>query len=766
MKHRLPILFAWGIFVLLAASVLLQGPKVQSDLGQFLPANAGNGPDLLLDTLRDSPASRVILLDLSGAAEQQLAEAAKGLAAALSATPHFQHILGIDNALPEAEQSLLFRYRYLLNPAQFDQAHLKAALQQRLKELALGAPLNHQQLRHDPTAQHRQTLQRLIHHNGPQRHLGVWFSDDRQHALLLLHSAAPAFALDRQQQAIAAIYHAFNQLATGDIHMVLSGPPLFAVESRERIQQGSQQLTLVASLGVALLIFFAYRSFAATLLIVLPLFSGILAGASAVVLLFGQLHGIALAFGITLIGLTVDYPIHLFSHGGDHQAARRIWPTLRLGVVTSALGFSALLFSAFQGLAQMGLFAISGIVVAAAVTRWVLPALQQREHQLHPSLSPLIRLTLITGQRLPLRWLVWLLLLVSLGYLAQRGEALWETELNRLSPIPSAQLQLDQQLRQRLHAAEPGQLLLLQNASLENLLQQVEVLSEQLDAALQRNELSTFDTPTRYLPSRQRQLQWREALPERESLAAALALAQNGLPFREGTFHAFIDDVSAARQLQPLSAETLEGTITGMRLSSLLRRHGDGWYALLTLGGIHQPGAIKQIATNAGARYLDIPQQASQLVEHYRNEALTLGGWGGVMILLILAISLRSINRLSQVALPVFSAIALTTALLSLLGERLSLFHLASLLLVLGIGLDYGLFVDRCRSKGSDCSRTLGAMLICSTTTLLVFGLLALSPLPVLHAIGLTVSLGVVFTLLLTLTTALPHDSNKTPRMV
>jgi predicted exporter len=94
---------------------------------------------------------------------------------------------------------------------------------------------------------------------------------------------------------------------------------------------------------------------------------------------------------------------------------------------------------------------------------------------------------------------------------------------------------------------------------------------------------------------------------------------------------------------------------------------------------------------------------------------------------------------------------AVTAATLSLLGEPLSLFHLASLLLVLGIGLDYGLFFDRCQNQGGDCTRTTGALLICCSTTLLVFGLLAASPLPVLHAIGLTVSLGVVTTLLFTL---------------
>jgi predicted exporter len=691
-----------------------------------------------------------------------LAEAAKKLSTALAATPHFQHILGADNALPEEEQALLFRYRYLLTPALLDEASLKAALQQRLKELSLGTPLNHQQLRRDPTAQHRQTLQQLISDNGPPRHLGVWFSADHEHALLLLHSAAPAFALDQQQAAMEAIQQAVARLLPPQLQLVMSGPPLFAVESRKRIRESSQQLTLWASLGVVLLILLAYRSPLATLLVALPLFSGILAGAATVVLFFGQLHGIALAFGITLIGITVDYPIHLFSHGGHRGAAERIWPTLRLGVLTSVLGFSALLLSEFQGLAQMGLFAISGILAAAAVTRWVLPALQTREYQLHPSLDPLIRVTLQATQWLQLRWLTPLLLVCAISYLSQQGKTLWEARLNHLSPIPASQLEQDQQLRQRLHAAEPGQLLLLQEPSLEGLLQRTESLSAQLAQAQKDGVLDNFTTPTSILPSRKQQQQYRDALPDSASLSASLTAASRGLPFRDDLFQLFLNDVSAARELQPLTPELLNGTITGLRLDSLLRQYEEGWYALITLGGITDTEAIAHLATSSGARYIDVPTQAAQLVEHYRNEALGLVGVGVVLILLLLSLSLRSVTRLLCVALPVFTAMAVTTALLALLGERLSLFHLASLLLVLGIGLDYGLFFDRCRIEGDGCNRTIGALLICSLTTLLVFGLLAFSPLPVLHAIGLTVTLGVVLTLFLTMI----NGGGKTAAMV
>jgi predicted exporter len=90
-------------------------------------------------------------------------------------------------------------------------------------------------------------------------------------------------------------------------------------------------------------------------------------------------HGITLGFGTTLIGEAIDYSIYLFvqserSQGiGDAAWITGFWPTIRLGVLTSIAGFSALLFSGLPGLAQLGLYSIVGLTVAAAVTRFVLP---------------------------------------------------------------------------------------------------------------------------------------------------------------------------------------------------------------------------------------------------------------------------------------------------------------------------------------------------------------------------------------------------------
>src|SRR4029079_4324802 len=137
--------------------------------------------------------------------------------------------------------------------------------------------------------------------------------------------------------------------------------------------------SVIATSLVAALLLLLYRSLRVLLLGLLPVASGALAGSGADSLGCGSVHGITLGFGATLIGEGVDYAIYLFTQIAPgttpEKTLDRIWPTLRLGVLTSICGFSAMLLSSFPGLAQLGLFSIAGLIVAVAVTRYVLPIL-------------------------------------------------------------------------------------------------------------------------------------------------------------------------------------------------------------------------------------------------------------------------------------------------------------------------------------------------------------------------------------------------------
>jgi predicted exporter len=82
----------------------------------------------------------------------------------------------------------------------------------------------------------------------------------------------------------------------------------------------------------------------------------------------------------------------------------------------------------------------------------------------------------------------------------------------------------------------------------------------------------------------------------------------------------------------------------------------------------------------------------------------------------------------------------LTLALLGFTGQSLQLFHVLALMLLLGVGVDYGIFMQEDAGRGNDAPWL--AVGLSAANTLLSFGLLGLSGTPALQAFGLTMLVG------------------------
>ncbi len=108
-------------------------------------------------------------------------------------------------------------------------------------------------------------------------------------------------------------------------------------------------------------------------------------------------------------------------------------------------------------------------------------------------------------------------------------------------------------------------------------------------------------------------------------------------------------------------------------------------------------------------------------------------------------VGVRSIPATLRLLLPVLGAVLLTAATLVAVGEKLTVFHLVSLLLVVGVGLNYALFFGRSHASAAERDLTLLSVSVAGLATLCAACALALTGTPVLRAIGVTTGLGAVF---------------------
>lgn len=753
MSRRFGVVGLWALAMACGLWLVTARVAVHSELGDLLPEGTTATQRLLLTQVRTGLAGRLLLLAIEGGSPEDLARASKELASRLRATGHFAVIGNGVQALPKQDQELLFRSRYLLSrhisPETFSVESLRQALEQRLDDLRSPlASLIKETIPGDPTGEFLRILQDWAGQEGPAKYHGVWMSGDHVRALLVAETKATGFDADAQAAILQDIREIFEALPgrPASLRLLTSGPGVFAVEIKETIQAEVWWLSTAASVLVVLFLYASYRSVTLVLLSLIPLSTGIVAGMVAVNSWFGFIHGITLGFGITLLGVVDDYPIHLFSHlnapGSAPAVMRAIWPTMRLGVLTTVIGFSSLLLAGFPALAQLGLFAVAGLITAALTTRWVLPVCVPQAFVPREVPRGMVQAVARLSRA---RLLVPALVVLAAFALLWSDTPLWQTDLGSLSPVSEARKRLDQQLRQELAAPDVRDLLLIEGPTAEDVLQRGEDVMPHLDRLRASGIVAGYDLVSSYLPSRRSQQARQQAFPERSVLEHNLQKALTGLPFAPSLFTPFLEAVEAARTQPMVEPDAFSDTALGMKLAALLIEQQGLWSVVVPLRGVADRPRLSEAVAGwhaSGVAYVDLKEESNRLMTAYRDRTAAIVAWGMVVIAVVLVAGLQSIKVLWPVLLPMMSALVVVAALVNAAGESLSLFHVATFLLVIGLGLDYALFLNRPEGTGEERARTLYGLLVCSITTILVFGVLACSAIPVLHAIGMTAAAG------------------------
>ena len=744
----------------------------RTDLAEFLPPGRTPASAFLFRELQSGAATTLLLAAIQGADRAELARLSRETAAGLRASGRFALVGDGTTRLSEGEEAFLFRHRYLLSPETRPEAFTAEALRPRLEALLDGlrsaaSPVLVRLGFADPTGAFLGLAAAFLADQRLEVQDGAWFAttpSGAPRALLVARGQGAGLDAEAQEAAMAAFRAAFAAAnpAPG-ARLLLSGPGVFAAEAAAGIKADVALVSLASALLLALFLYWRFRSFLVLGLVAVPLGASVVAGWGAALLFSGSVHAIAFGFGMTMLGVAADYPILLLTlrREGEalSEAAARIWPALRLAAGATAAGLLAMLGSGLPGLVQLGVFAGVGLLAAALVTRFVLPLVAPPG--LRIAARPLPRvLARALGALHGRRGLALGLLGAAALLLAARGGPAWQRDLAALSPVPAAQQALDAELRGQLGAPDVRSLFVIGPApTAEAVLAASEALGAAVRPLVAQGLLRGLDLPSRYLPGLETQRARQAALPDGAALEAALREAAAGLPFRTGAFAPFLAAVEETRALAPLGPDAFAAGAPTLaaRLDPLIVRHGGEVWGIAPATGVADPLALERAATGLGlpgVLFLDVKVEMERLLDDYVR--LT-GLWalaGGGAVLALLAAGLRGAGRVLGVAAPIGGAVILSLTVLMLAGEALSLFHLASLLLLAGLAMDYSLFLAQAGGEtgpgtGASADASLGAVLNCAVSTLLTFGLLSICATPVLHGIGLTVASGVAGAFLL-----------------
>lgn len=574
-------------------------------------------------------------------------------------------------------------------------------------------------------------------------------SDQRLHYVMVgvVLSQGP-FAMAAQERMMPVIEAALAEArATPGVEVLGSGLILHAAAATRSATQEISTVGTLSLVGVVLMVLLTFRSPRPLLLSALALGAGALAAITACHFIFGRIHLITLVFGTGLIGVAIDYSNHFLADQFRNprewtpaQALQHVGSGIAMGMSCAVLGYLGLALAPLPGLRQMAVFSAVGLFVSCASVLLLYPLLARPARRLDAPL--LLRLALRFDRALGhvrTRWLV--AALIVLG-----AFGLWRLQFAddvRLLQSSTPQLlQQEQAVRSLLRSAPDSRLFLVRGATPDAVLAAEEQLRERLDALIDSGALSSYLALSRALPSPQRQL-------DNRALLAQQVYQDEGPAERLLTRLGFAPEVSArnradfaARPALPLLLQDWLPTPAAEPYRTLWLDRIDGGYAsVVALVGVRDVAALAAVAS-PGAIFIDKVADISAVLGRYRELAALLIAGIYSFIGLLLALRYGALTALRLLAVPVGAAL-LTLAVFGLLGLSASLFNVLALFLVLGLGVDYAIFLREGREARAP---TLLALSLSTLGTVLSYGLLAFSATPFIRSLGLTLLVGISLT--------------------
>ena len=553
------------------------------------------------------------------------------------------------------------------------------------------------------------------------------------------------YDLDVQERLVTAIDGAVEKVVQSmpNVTVLRVGAIFFADYGARMAVDEITLLTLLEIAGTILLLVGVFRRLSPLLLNLMALGVGIAVAFAGTFLVFGEIHVAALLFGTSLIGVAVDYGLHYCTTAfgtmavTGQQRLTYVLPGITLGLATTLIGYAALSMAPFPGLRQIAVFSIIGLVGAfATVTLWF-PILD-RLAPLHHGAG------MVRFAALP--WVFWtasgnrigrgMFVAGCLATLAL-GLAFYhvDDDVRRLQTLSPTLLQEQDRIRKLVGASTEAQHLLVTTGSDETALQRQEELRPILDRLAMDRVIAGYQMPAAFVPSLARQGTNRELVKCRltETLLAP-HVARLGL-------------TSAPADSAPAAALTIANALASNAVPLLSDLVVGPGVHVVGLQGLAQPEAVRAaVAGQADIRFVDPTADFSRLLGAYRSRAVMLTIISVVFVAGLLAWRYGPQGAFWTI-LPPITAALLVPAVISLCGEPFTFFHAMGLILVVAIGVDYTIFCAE--TPRGHHSVTMLAILLATITTLLSFGLLAVSSVLAVRAFGVTMLIGITSAYLL-----------------
>jgi predicted exporter len=713
----------------------------------------------------DSNLSRTMLLSVGGSGQDADLEARRvtaRMARALDGDPEVSWVLsGPGSDFERALRVAYFprRFQFLSDDVrQLEEPLLGKEVGERIARLERRlsgpeGPLVRPLAPADPLGSFLDRLDAVTGFGGPRVVHGQFVSRDGQ-ALLLLGLRDSALDGEAQRGLLERVNAAFRASHATGVELEYTGVNVFSVDTETRIRADVSRVAIASTVGIVLVFVLLFRSAFGLLLASLPLVFGLVTATASTLLVFPRIHALTFAFGAALLGVAVDYPVHLLNHrraAASGEVGKPVRTGIALGALTTLVGIGALAASGYLVMRQVAVFSCTGLAAAALFTLLVLPRLPSPTSA---GVSGRVAEGLFAWLMRARRFAGWIALgsaclVVLAAVLVARAH--WDTSLQGLAPMSPTLLAEDARVRERFGAPSSSVLILCAGHNDEQALARNDEVARVLKASRDEGLVESFASL--------HGLVWSSALQRRNFEVAqsehfAQVVRQALEPRFDVSLFAPFFDAQRALSFDPLSLAALRLTAFAHVVDRFALSE-PGQTLIASYPKLRDEAAGRELGRRVeaipGVYFIEQRRLLDAAYVDLRRRvrwALLCGAFG---MALVIGLRFRAVRPALATVIPAVGAPVVGLGVAALFGHGLNLFHLLAALVVLSMAMDYGIFASE-TMLGNDTGEartTTLSVVVAALTTCLGFGLLALSSLPVLSAIGVTVAAGIVAAVLL-----------------
>jgi len=750
-----------GLLVGDNALELLPDETVKTDLGLLQEMG-------LVDRIFITVSAQTADKEHPGASSSELLTSVDRLVKALAASNEFTFVLG---RLPAGYEQKLFlslgpMLPVLLGPADYERLHekttpagLAAALENdfRILNSPAGFALK-EQIQRDPLGITALVLEKLKHFRSElSMDLvdGYFLSKDRSSCLVVAQSRLSLTDSEQAGRVERLLQNIFAKELGQGISAGIVGSLPHTLANSNTIKRDLQVLLPVASVLLLVLLLVGLRSLRG-ILVLGVVFLAAPPAIGVTGLIYSPLSRMALGFGIVLLGIAVDFAIHLYlalteGEGSRAERLRRVRQPVVFATLTTLAVLVVLLFSAVPSQRQMATLAIAGVGFAVLFAWLLIPTLTGLKDNTGKvkGAEENNRITAgggsVTGKIALALWLCLLLAgIYAWPHLHYNGDL-------RGLDVPDKQV-LQEEARFRNIWGDKGEqaFVIAQAASLDQLFDVNSAVYEELTSL----KVGSFQSVAPLFPgpvTQQRNLTaWKTFWAERIGrFPGDFAAVAENIGFSPTAFAPFFFFLAAEHNLVP--TRDLEGSALAPLLKSMLsatepRVGVTPRFLALTTVGLTEDSDLAALRAGLdkipGVSLLANVTWRSRVETLLRHDIFRLSLAAACAILVLVWLQFHRLRAVVAVVAPVISALSAMIVYAWLTGSSLNMMHLIMGIMVIGLSVDYGIFIV-CAAHGAGGGHSWKAVTICALSSLVGFGVLAFAAHPALHSLGITVLVGI-----------------------